>query len=117
MRRKALRSPAPSERGVPWLVEPRGTSGRNLFTLHAPLLRRDAILASLGAQGIGTAVNFRAIHRLTYFAATLGVPRGALPVAEEIGDRTISLPLYPTLTEDEQDLVVAAVARAFADAG
>ena len=113
----ALRGPAPSERGIPWLVEPRGTSSRNLFTLHAPALRRDAILASLGAQGIGTAVNFRAIHRLAYFVARLGVPCGALPVAEEIGDRTISLPLYPTLTEDEQDLVVAAVARAFADAG
>jgi len=113
----ALRGPAPSERGIPWLVEPRGTSSRNLFTLHAPALRRDAILASLGAQGIGTAVNFRAIHRLAYFVARLGVPHGALPVAEEIGDRTISLPLYPTLTEDEQDLVVAAVARAFADAG
>src|SRR5436190_1792325 len=88
----ALRGPAPSERGIPWLVEPRGTSSRNLFTLHAPALRRDAILASLGAQGIGTAVNLRAIHRLAYFVARLGVPCGALPVAEEIGDRTISLP-------------------------
>ena len=72
----ALRGPTPSERGVPWLVEPRGTSGRNLFTLHAPALRRDAILASLGTQGIGTAVNFRAIHRLSYFASTLAPPRG-----------------------------------------
>ena len=112
----ALRGPTPSDRGVPWLIEPRGTSSRNLFTLHAPAPRRDAILASLGAQGIGTAVNFRAIHRLTYVAETLGIPCGALPVAEEIADRTISLPLYPILTEDEQDLVVAAVARAFADA-
>ncbi len=112
-----LRGPTPSKHGVPWLIEPCGTSGRNLFTLHAPARRRDAILASLGAQGIGTAVNFRAIHRLSYFAATLGISPGALPVAEEIGDRTLSLPLYPSLTEDEQDLVVAAVARAFADAG
>ena len=111
----ALRGPAPSAHGVPWLIEPPGTSGRSLFTLHAPAPRRDTMLASLGRQGIGTAVNFRAIHRLTHFAATLDVPRGSLPVAEEIADRTISLPLYPSLTEDEQDLVVAAVARAFAE--
>src|SRR5262249_6833041 len=102
----ALHGPTPSKQGVPWLIEPRGTSSRNVFTLHAPARRRDAILASLGEQGIGTAVNFRPLHRLAYFAATLGVHAGALPVAEEIGDRTISLPLYPTLTEDEQDLVV-----------
>ena len=43
--------------------------------------------------------------------------RGALPIAEEIGDRTISLPLYPALGEDELDRVVAAVARAFQDLG
>src|SRR5207245_6170104 len=87
----ALRGPAPSERGIPWLVEPRGTSSRNLFTLHAPALRRDAILASLGAQGIGTAVNFRAIHRLAYFVARHRVTCGAPPVPEQISDRTCSL--------------------------
>jgi dTDP-4-amino-4,6-dideoxygalactose transaminase len=43
----------------------------------------------------------------------LGVPRGTLPIAEEIGDRTISLPMYPTLTEVEQDRVVAALTKAW----
>ena len=113
----ALRQPTPSSQGVPWLIEPRGTSARSVFTFHAPAPRRDAILGSLDMQGIGTAVNFRAVHGLSYFATTLDVPRGALPIAEEIGDRTISLPLYPSLTEEEQDLVVTAVVRAFADAG
>jgi UDP-4-amino-4-deoxy-L-arabinose-oxoglutarate aminotransferase len=52
---------------------------------------------------------------LTYFAEQLGLRRGALPVAEEIGDRTLSLPMFPTLGEDEQDRVVAAVAAAWAE--
>jgi UDP-4-amino-4-deoxy-L-arabinose-oxoglutarate aminotransferase len=96
---------------VPWLIERRGTSSHHLFTIHAPLGQRDALLASLGRSGIGTAVNYRALHDLTYFADTLRIRRGTLPVSEEIGDRTISLPLYPTLTAEEQQSVVEAVAH------
>jgi dTDP-4-amino-4,6-dideoxygalactose transaminase len=71
------------------------------------------VLAKLGAAGVGTAVNYRAIHLLTYLAETLGLRRGALPVAEEMGDRTISLPMYPTLENEEQDRVVDAVVAAW----
>ena len=99
--------------GVPWMIERRGTSSHHLFTLHAPRGERDLVLSRLGEAQIGTAVNYRAIHLLTYLTAILGVPRGALPVAEEIGDRTLSLPMYPTLTDAEQDTVVDAVAAAW----
>ncbi len=107
-----LRSP-PSSQGVPWLVERRGRSTHHLFTLHARPGERDALLSKLGAAGIGTAVNYRAIHLLTYLSELLGLPRGSLPVAEEIGDRTLSLPMYPTLGSEEQDRVVEAVATAW----
>jgi dTDP-4-amino-4,6-dideoxygalactose transaminase len=108
-----FRAPAPSARGVPWLIERRGQSSHHLFTIHAWPRERDVLLAKLGEAGIGTAVNYRAIHRLTHLVEQLGIAQGALPVAEEIGDRTISLPLYPTLTDEEQDRVVEAVARAW----
>jgi dTDP-4-amino-4,6-dideoxygalactose transaminase len=108
-----LQTPPPTVRGVPWLVERRGTSSHHLFTIHAWPGERDALLSKLGAAGIGTAVNYRAIHRLTYLVETLGLPPGALPVAEEIGDRTLSLPMYPTLSEADQDRVVDAVATAW----
>jgi dTDP-4-amino-4,6-dideoxygalactose transaminase len=107
-----LRSP-PSSQGVPWLVERRGRSTHHLFTLHARPGERDSLLSKLGAAGIGTAVNYRAIHLLTYLSELLGLPRGSLPVAEEIGDRTLSLPMYPTLGSEEQDRVVEAVASAW----
>ncbi len=110
-----LRTPPPTVHGVPWMIERRGTSSHHLFTLHAWPGERDALLAKLGAAGIGTAVNYRAIHGLTYLVESLGVPRGALPVAEEMGDRTLSLPMYPTLPPDDQDRVVEAVATAWAE--
>jgi UDP-4-amino-4-deoxy-L-arabinose-oxoglutarate aminotransferase len=63
--------------------------------------------------GIGTAVNYRSIHRLTYLSERLAIAPGALPISDEIGDRTISLPMYPTLTPAEQERVVSAVASAW----
>jgi UDP-4-amino-4-deoxy-L-arabinose-oxoglutarate aminotransferase len=103
----------PTERGVPWLVERRGRSSHHLFTIHAWQKERDILLSKLGEQGIGTAVNYRAIHLLSHLAERLRIARGELPIAEEIGDRTISLPMYPTLTQEEQDRVVDAVASAW----
>ena len=100
---------ASSVGGVPFLVERRGKSTHHLFTIQVPAHVRDDLLAHLSDEGIGTAVNYRAIHTLTYLVERLSIPRGALPIAEEIGDRTISLPLYPTLTDDAQDRVVAVV--------
>lgn len=108
-----MRSPPPAGHRVPWLIERRGRSTHHLFTIHARPGERDALLTKLGAAGIGTAVNYRAIHRLTYLAESLAIPRGSLPVAEELGDRTISLPMYPTLGKGEQDRVVEAVASAW----
>jgi dTDP-4-amino-4,6-dideoxygalactose transaminase len=110
-----MAGPPPTVHGVPWLVEARGRSSHHLFTMHTRPGERDAMLSRLGAAGIGTAVNYRAIHGLTYLVEALGIPRGALPVAEEIGDRTISLPMYPTLTAAQQDRVVDAVASAWCE--
>jgi len=110
-----MRSPPPTVHGVPWLVERRGRSSHHLFTIHTWPGERDAVLSKLGAAGIGTAVNYRAIHTLTYLAELLGLPRGALPVAEEIGDRTVSLPMYPTLSEADQERVLDAVTRAWSE--
>ena len=110
-----MRRPSPTVHGAPWLVERRGTSSHHLFTIHVWPGERDAMLARLGAAGIGTAVNYRAIHQLTYLVDTLGIARGSLPVAEDIGDRTISLPMYPTLAEADQDRVIDAVAAAWGE--
>lgn len=90
-------------------VERTEWSARHLFTIWVDPRRRDEILASLQAQNIGVAVNYRAVHLLEYYAKTFGYRRGDLPAAESIGDRTISLPFYPSLTEAQIDRVVAAV--------
>jgi dTDP-4-amino-4,6-dideoxygalactose transaminase len=90
-------------------------SARHLFTIWVAPGRRDQVLTDLQGRGIGVAVNYRAVHLLKYYRETFGFTRGMFPHAELIGDSTITLPLYPKLTDDEVDYV-AASARAVATA-
>lgn len=91
------------------LVERQGRSGHHLFTVHVPRAKRDAVLHGLGERKIGCAVNYRAVHTLAFYKERFGYEREAFPNAAEIGDRTISLPLFPKMTDAEVDRVVAAL--------
>lgn len=84
-------------------------SARHLFTIWVDPLRRDRIAAALRERGIGVAVNYRAVHLLKHYRETYGYRRGELPVAEEIGERTLSLPLYPKLTDAQIERVIRTV--------
>lgn len=84
---------------------------RHLYTVWIPGDRRDAVLSLLGARGIGTAVNYRAIHELTWMRENLDL-RFPLPNAERIGAQTISLPLYDKLTDGEVARVDAVLRQA-----
>ncbi len=90
-------------------IEPPGPgeiSGHHLFTVLLPrTTSRDAMVTYLQEQGIGCAVNYRAVHVLRYFRETFGFKPGDFPVALDIGERTITLPLYPRMSEDDVRLV------------
>ena len=90
-------------------VRPEARHAWHLFTILVDAARRDAILDELQRRGIGVSVNFYPAHLMTYYRERFGLRPGMFPVAEEIGARTISLPLYPKLTEKEIDLVVETV--------
>lgn len=87
-------------------------SARYLFTVWVAEDRRDEILGKLQADGVGVAVNYQPIHLTAYYRDRFGYGRGSYPIAERIGARTISLPLYPSLQEDEIAYVISSVLRA-----
>lgn len=90
-------------------------SGHHLFTVLSPKrCPRDEVLHELQEQGIGCAVNYRAVHTLSYFKKTFGYRSKDFPVAYEIGNRTISLPLYPKLDEENVRAVCRALTRILA---
>lgn len=87
-------------------------SARHLFTIWVAPELRDHVLAELQARGIGVAVNYRAVHLLKYYRETFGFTRGMFPEAERIGDSTLTLPLYPKLTDEQVDYVADSVKAA-----
>ncbi len=88
-------------------VLPNSVHGRHLFTIWVDPEIRDEVLSDLQDRGIGVAVNFRSINRLTYYKEHFNLPNGSLPVSERIGDSTITLPLYTKLKDEEIDYVIA----------
>lgn len=101
--------------GVSWPGTRPGTEhARHLFPIW--VAERDAVLEGLLAAGIEVVVNYPAIHLLSYPATVLGYRPGDFPVAERIGQSTISLPLYPTMPADDVELVADAVSAAVAAA-
>ena len=82
-------------------VLPKSKSARHLFTIWVDPKRRDEILGKLQNKGVGVAVNFRPIHLMKYYRENFGYQKGMFPIAEKIGESTISLPLYPKLTNDQ----------------
>jgi len=92
-------------------VLPRTKSARHLFTIWVEPQRRDEVLWGLQDNGIGVAVNYRAIHLLKYFRENFGYKRGDFPIAERIGDSTISLPTYPRLRDEEVQYVIDVVKK------
>jgi dTDP-4-amino-4,6-dideoxygalactose transaminase len=87
--------------------------------MFQPLLPRDLasaradFMAAMKDLGFGVGVHYPAMHLFSMFRA-MGYARGDFPVAEDIGARTITLPLFPAMTEADVDRVCDAVAAVVA---
>ncbi|MBU0981308.1 DegT/DnrJ/EryC1/StrS family aminotransferase [Patescibacteria group bacterium] len=85
---------------------PEGTeSSHYLMVILVQLGLRDAFFEILKEARIGCAVNFTPIHLLSVYRDK-GGKEGQFPIAEDWGERCVSLPLYPSLTEEQVDFVV-----------
>lgn len=96
-------------------VLPHTKHARHLFTIWVRDGKRDAALVQLQENGVGVAVNYRPIHLLTYYRRKFAYQEGLFPVAERIGEQTLSLPLYPKLTDAEVERVCQSVQRTVAN--
>lgn len=82
----------------------------HLFVVLHP--ERDRLRAALEHDGVQTGLHYPIPLHLQKAYADLGYKAGALPVAERVGRECLSLPLYPEMTVEQQDTVVAALRRA-----
>lgn len=81
----------------------------HLYPIQIKQELRDQAIADLQQHGIGSTVNYRAIHLLSFFSETLGYSSGDFPQAEKIGDTTISLPFYPSIPDSDVEAVIEAL--------
>ncbi|MDQ1446023.1 MAG: hypothetical protein QOI20_2487, partial [Acidimicrobiaceae bacterium] len=73
---------------------------------------RDAVLAAVRDAGVGAGVHYPLPIHLQPAYAGLGYGPGDFPVAERLAARILSLPLYPGISEAQQERVAAALAQA-----
>ncbi|TWJ13910.1 DegT/DnrJ/EryC1/StrS family aminotransferase [Geobacter argillaceus] len=89
---------------------------RHAWHLYTPLVRierltidRDQFMTELKQLNIGSGLHYKAIHHHAWYRENLPVVPGSLPNADYASDRILSLPLFPKMTMDDAQDVVAAV--------
>jgi dTDP-4-amino-4,6-dideoxygalactose transaminase len=115
-RRRALaarydRLLAPLPLILPW-QHPDTLSSWHLYVVRPDAARtsvdRAALYAGLRERGINAQVHYSPVHIQPWYRA-LGFKRGDFPEAERYYAGALSLPMYPALTDADQDRVVAAL--------
>lgn len=99
---------------TPW-QQPASYSGLHLYVIRLQLDNINhchrQVFESLRNQGIGVNLHYIPIHAQPYYQS-MGFNVGDFPEAERYYSEAITLPLYPTMTESQQDEVVAALREA-----
>lgn len=89
---------------------------RHAWHLYTPLIRtemltvdRDQFMAELKALNIGSGLHYKAIHHHSWYRENLPVADTELPNASYASDRILSLPLFPTMSDNDANDVIQAV--------
>jgi dTDP-4-amino-4,6-dideoxygalactose transaminase len=89
---------------------------RHAWHLYAPLvdvdrltIGRDEFMAELKALNIGTGLHYTAAHEFSYYRERFGWRPEDYPEAHFVSERIVSLPLFPGLTDSDQDDAIEAV--------
>jgi UDP-4-amino-4,6-dideoxy-N-acetyl-beta-L-altrosamine transaminase len=101
---------------TPW-QHPDGHSGLHLYVIRLQLDRiaksHRQVFDALRAQGIGVNLHYIPVHTQPYYRR-MGFRAGDFPEAERYYAEAISLPMYATLTDEQQRRVASALERALA---
>lgn len=99
---------------TPW-QHPYSYSGMHLYVICLKLNQigktRRGVFEALRAAGIGVNLHYIPVYRQPYYV-NLGFKDGLCPEAEQYYTEAISLPMYPGLTDEQQDQVVSALREA-----
>lgn len=74
---------------------------------------RNQFMQAMKELNIGTGLHYRAVHLYPYYRQAFGFNPGDFPHAEDAGDRIVSLPLFPSMTDAEHDRVLDVMYKIF----
>ncbi|MBV8856095.1 MAG: DegT/DnrJ/EryC1/StrS family aminotransferase [Acidobacteria bacterium] len=83
------------------------------YVVRVPATRRDALLEHLKQNGVGTKVYYPVPLHLQPCFADLGYKEGDFPESERAARETLALPMFPELTDAQQEYVVETLRRFF----
>lgn len=106
--------------GLPWFTPPglrtpadAGTTSWHLYAVQIDFAAlgksRAQVMTDLRSAGVGTQVHYIPVHLQPWYRKTFGYGPGQCPVAESYYERTLSLPLYPAMTDADVAHVVDTV--------
>lgn len=102
-----------NEQVQPPFIRPEARHVFHQFVIRVKAERRDALLDHLGSSGVGSGVYYPVpLHQQECFAF-LGYREGDLPATEQAAKETLALPVYPELTDQQQEYVVTKIAEYF----
>ncbi|MHA2246024.1 MAG: DegT/DnrJ/EryC1/StrS family aminotransferase [Candidatus Hodarchaeales archaeon] len=83
-----------------------------LFSIRVKNGFRDELIDFLKSKGIMSKIYFSPVHLTHFYKEVLGY-KVQLPITESISQEILSLPMYPTMTEEEQNYVIETIKRFF----
>lgn len=69
-------------------------------------MNRNEFMKAMQEKNIGTGLHYRAVHLYPYYRQAFGFRLGDFPKAEDVCERIVSLPLFPSMTDAEHDRVL-----------
>ena len=87
-------------------IDSRVVHSRHLFPIYVGAELRDQALLELGKANIGATVNYRSVPSMGYYSNKYGFNEKSHPSSNLWGQGTLSVPLFPGITEAEQDYVI-----------
>lgn len=95
------------------IIDSQSQSAWHLYMIELKTHDRSAIYNALQERGIGVNVHYIPIHYHPYYEK-LGFARGDFPKSERFYHSAITLPLFPSMTEQQQDRVIDALCEVLA---
>lgn len=97
---------------IPFVKSDRESSW-HLYVIKVP--KRDEVIEKLKKRKIGTSVHFIPIHLHPYYKNTFNYRYEDYPVANEVFEKSLSLPIYPDMSDKEIDYVIENVLKVVND--